>query len=88
MAVRTLVQKPRMSRDFVTEDLVMNFTSFFEVDEYECWHHSHVATRHLKISEFLNVREIFAKTLFRETCGPSISGSNTIRYSSLGDFER
>jgi len=66
----------------------MNFVSFFEVDKYDSWHHSHIATRRIKISEFLIVPEIFATTLFRETCGPSMSGSNRIRYPSLGDFER
>jgi len=24
----------------------MNFIFFFEADKYDCWHHSHVATRH------------------------------------------
>jgi hypothetical protein len=42
----------------------------------------------IKISEFLILSEIFVTTLFREACGPSISGSNRIRYPALGDFER
>jgi hypothetical protein len=42
----------------------------------------------IKISEFLILRKIFVTTLFREACGPSISGSNRIRYPALGDFER
>jgi len=34
----------------------------------------------IDVSKFLIVGEIFATTLFRENCGPSISRSNPIRY--------
>jgi len=43
---------------------------------------------HIKISEFLILREIFLTTLFREACSPSISGSKRNKYPALGDFER